>query len=140
MNGLVVLVFGGRDYGNQSRVESLLRDRFADCTLDGPHVVIHGGCSTGADKFASIWCRFQTDIQEVCCNAAWTSLLGRAAGPQRNTRMLDIAVDLSSFGERLNVIAFPGGSGTADMLRKVKKLREHKPCISLTEVLDGRII
>jgi hypothetical protein len=38
---------------------------------------------------------------------------GRAAGPIRNQRMLDV-------GKPDFVIAFPGGHGTANMVRKAK--------------------
>ena len=44
--------------------------------------------------------------------ADWTKH-GKAAGPIRNQKMLDECPDL--------VVAFPGGKGTADMVRRAMK-------------------
>ena len=43
--------------------------------------------------------------------AAWDR--GRRAGPERNQRMIEI-------GEPDGGVAFPGGCGTADMVRKAR--------------------
>jgi hypothetical protein len=100
---LRVLVCGGRDYSDASRVDVVLRGI-------EPDVIIHGGAS-GADRLAGQWawkngkgCRVEF--------ADW-QLHGKAAGPIRNQKMLDEhAPDL--------VVAFPGGRGTADMVRRAK--------------------
>jgi hypothetical protein len=62
-------------------------------------------------------------VKCVSVYAAWHDY-GKAAGPIRNKRMLtDFAPDI--------VVAFPGGKGTADMVRQAKEreveVREMKP-------------
>jgi hypothetical protein len=71
----------------------------------GVTLLIAGG-ARGADSLAEEWAK----AQAIPCDlsASWDGL-GRKAGPIRNQHMLDEGrLDL--------VVAFPGGSGTADML------------------------
>lgn len=102
-----VLVCGGRDYDNQ---KTLFR------TLDQVHAInsiallIHGGAN-GADALAGAWARERGVPYKVY--AAYWKRDGKVAGPIRNQRML---VE----GEPDLVVAFPGGRGTADMLRRAK--------------------
>lgn len=97
-----VLVCGGRHYTNFASVDRVL-------SALGPTVIIHGGCPTGADKFAGHW----AEQNSVACRvefADWGTY-GPAAGPIRNQKMLeDHHPDL--------VVAFSGGKGTADMVRR----------------------
>lgn len=103
-----VLVCGGRDY----------RDRFMVCvTLDNLvdergeiSAIIHGG-ATGADEWAHEWAVGSRCDVEVY-PAEW-DLLGRRAGPRRNALML-------SRGRPDLVVAFHGGRGTADMVRRAR--------------------
>ncbi len=76
-----------------------------------PSVVIQGGCPTGADALARAWA---TDRNVECwtVDADWEKY-GSAAGPIRNAQMLEeTSPDL--------VLAFPGGRGTADMVKRAK--------------------
>jgi UDP-N-acetylmuramoylalanine-D-glutamate ligase len=99
-----VLVCGGRDWRDGGSVLRVLQ-------LLNPIVIISGGCPTGADRFAR-------DAAEVIgCNtvtqyADWRKY-GRAAGPIRNQEMLDL-------NKPDVVVAFPGGRGTADMVRRAR--------------------
>lgn len=102
-----VLVTGGRDYIDRAEMFSVLNALHQD--EDITHV-IHGG-AMGADSLAGNWARLH-GVQEVRCLANWQAH-GRAAGPIRNRRMLDLGPDL--------VLAFPGGSGTASMIRIAKE-------------------
>lgn len=100
-----VLVTGGRDYENAERVYAALdylhRYRGIACIIQGN--------STGADCFARRWAN-RRGVQLKTFPAEWRAL-GRAAGPIRNSLMLDESKpDL--------VLAFPGNEGTADMVRK----------------------
>lgn len=76
-----------------------------------PSVVIHGA-APGADSLAARW----AEAAGVQCEAfpvskvEW-SVIGPAAGPMRNQRMLDL-------GKPEMVLAFPGNRGTADMIRR----------------------
>lgn len=104
-----VLVCGGRDYGNITRVaqelDALYREIPDDCML-----VIQGG-ATGADQIARAWCEHRSVAYDNF-PADWKAH-GKAAGPMRNQRMIDN-------GRPDLVLAFPGGRGTADMVRRAR--------------------
>ena len=99
-----VLVCGGRDFTEWVKVWFQLKD------LPRDTVIVHGG-ARGADSLAekeASGLGLTTEVYE----ADWEND-GRAAGPIRNQRMLDTGIDL--------VIAFAGGNGTADMVRRARK-------------------
>ena len=98
---MIVLVTGGRAYTDGPAVSAAL---FSMC----PTLVVHGD-ATGADALADAWCAI-VGVSVRPYPARWREE-GRAAGPLGNVRMLaDAKPDV--------VIAFPGGVGTADMVRK----------------------
>lgn len=105
-----VLVCGGRDYWDRERLFSIL-----DVAHSANPIVllIHGGAS-GADDLAGQWAKL-TGIPQKPYPADW-KIEGKSAGPKRNQRMLDD-------GKPHMVIAFPGGAGTADMIRRAKKAK-----------------
>lgn len=102
-----LIVCGGRDYGDGIHVWA---------TLDALHgerpisIIVHGACKTGADKFAADWAK-RRHVVEDRFPANWAAY-GRAAGPIRNQQMADKGADA--------YLAFPGGTGTADMVRRAK--------------------
>lgn len=100
---LRVLVCGGRNFANRELVNDTLFDIH-------PGVVITGGAE-GADRLAYDWA-YPVVPTEVY-HADWDKH-GAAAGPIRNQKMLDE-------GKPDLVVAFPGGRGTADMVRRAKK-------------------
>lgn len=103
-----VLVCGGRNYSDRSRVVNVL------CKLHfeaGISCIIEGGAN-GADRLAREWAN--TSIVPVETYEADWENQGSFAGPARNTRMLNE-------GKPDLVIAFPGGRGTADMVRKARR-------------------
>lgn len=103
-----VIVCGGRNYFDRDAVFSALD---ALQKQYGRLTVIQGGAS-GADKLAVEWCMRQPSIRMINEPADWKAH-GRAAGPLRNQRMIDDwSPDL--------VLAFPGGRGTADMVRRAR--------------------
>jgi hypothetical protein len=68
----------------------------------------------GADYWAMRWAKARGLTWDTV-DAEWTKL-GKAAGPIRNAKMLaQYAPDV--------VIAFPGGSGTSDMIRRAERAR-----------------
>lgn len=102
-----VLVCGGRDYDDEARLFSILDVAHAANPIK---LLVHGGAS-GADDLAGRWAR-HAGVPWKGYPAYWRSE-GKAAGPKRNQRMLDEAQpDL--------VIAFPGGAGTADMIKRAE--------------------
>ena len=104
---LRVLVCGGRDFEDQRllirTLDALHRER-------GIGVVINGG-APGTDTLAKNWALMRgIDVQTYAAN--WAEH-GRAAGPKRNQQMLDE-------GKPDLVVAFAGGIGTADMVRRAR--------------------
>src|SRR5690606_26793755 len=80
--------------------------------LDGLREVsllIHGD-ARGADRLGGEWAKVR-GVQEVKCPANWDAH-GKSAGYRRNSAMLLLKPDL--------VVAFPGGAGTASMVRMAK--------------------
>ncbi len=122
-----VLVCGGRMYGRvlddlkitdpnyEATVKAAKRQRMAlTATLNGlPRKVttlIQGGAK-GADALAAQWA-YERGIPVSTFAANWDKD-GKAAGPIRNQRMLEQGVpDL--------VVAFAGGTGTADMIKRAR--------------------
>ncbi len=96
-----VIVCGGRGFDNYP----LMRD-----VLDAHGITeLAEGGATGADDMAEAWA-CQRNVPCRTFPALWAKH-GRAAGPIRNAQMLcEFQPDA--------VIAFPGGRGTADMIRQ----------------------
>lgn len=103
-----VLVCGGRDYDNESRVKNVL-DLIHENRGPITHV-IHGNAA-GADTLADQWA-WKKGIQVVACDANW-GVFKKGAGHERNTRMLDLYPVL--------VVAFPGGAGTGDCVSQAQR-------------------
>jgi hypothetical protein len=110
---LVVLVCGGRDFADRRAVFLALDKLHA---LNGITKVIHGG-ATGADRLGRRWAKSRGIPHKgyPVPPAQWL-VLGKAAGPLRNQRMLDKSKPDC-------VVAFPGGRGTADMIRRAQRAR-----------------
>jgi len=101
-----ILVCGGRDFTNRTFVyfhltEFLSQNEDLEC-------VIQGGAK-GVDSFALDWA-IKNSIHTIPFLPHWHKY-GKAAGPIRNQEMLDK-------GQPHVCLAFPGGSGTADMKRR----------------------
>ena len=105
-----VIVCGGRDYDNYSHLRDVLST--IDDWSNSNMVIAHGDCPTGVDHFADTWAPVYTDHEAHKYPANW-SKYGNSAGPIRNAQMLEhFKPDL--------VVAFPGGKGTADMVKKAQ--------------------
>jgi hypothetical protein len=105
--GLRVLVCGGRRYRDWRRVREVLRTIHDAMPIE---MIIHG-CAAGADALAERWAHL-AGVPQAGFAAEW-ELHGKAAGPLRNQRMLDE-------GKPDLVVAFPGGAGTADLVRRAE--------------------
>lgn len=100
-----VLVCGGRDFTDRAMMWRVLDELHEQRPF---RVVIHG-VARGADTLADHWAA----LNKIPCyrfHAPWKQY-GDAAGPMRNTRMLEK-------GKPDLVVAFPGATGTKDMIRK----------------------
>lgn len=99
-----IIVCGGRDFDNLEAVSRALtmvhhKHRITE--------LVEGG-ARGADMHARDWAK-ANDVKTTTVHADWKRY-GPAAGPIRNSEMLrDHRPDA--------VIAFPGGKGTADMVK-----------------------
>lgn len=103
-----VLVCGGRQYDDRDRLFKVLDQQHARRHIG---LVVHGAAD-GADSLAECWAK-KRQVMYLGVPAPW-ALLGRSAGPRRNSYMLAKSKpDL--------VIAFPGGTGTLDMVSKAEK-------------------
>ncbi len=105
--GFRLLVCGSRDYTDRERVWSVLDRVNAKRPLG---VVIHGA-ARGADTLAGEWAEAR-EVEVWRFPAKWGED-GRGAGHLRNQRMLDV-------GKPEGVVAFAGGSGTADMVARAE--------------------
>jgi hypothetical protein len=103
-----VLVCGGTDFGKFVGDRGLLIEVLN--ALDGVTCVIEGGAE-GADRFARVWAESR-GIEVQTFKANWNAY-GKAAGPIRNQHMI-------YEGKPHLVIAFSGGSGTADCVRRAR--------------------
>lgn len=119
-----VLVCGGRYFADVALVFDTLTSLHIN---QGISAIIEGG-ATGADRHARDWAKHRGVTVETY-RAAWNDILrpgavvryrkdgsayDAAAGPWRNATMLrDGRPDM--------VVAFPGDTGTADMVRQARR-------------------
>lgn len=108
-----ILVTGGREYTDWWAVDQVLTRIWEHEA--GRYVVLIHGAARGADSCAARWARTggPGEIDVEAYPADWKRY-GRGAGPVRNQQMLDE-------GKPDLVVAFPGGVGTADMVRRAKR-------------------
>ena len=104
----VVLVTGSRHWTDQNAVWAALQEEIGNELVA---IVRHGACPTGADAMADAWCGTQPGIAVDRIPAAW-DLMGKMAGPSRNTQMVNLGADIC--------LAFPlkGSRGTIDCMTK----------------------
>ena len=111
-----VLVCGGRDFSDEHTLNTELNDllwrrgRFAHVNAQAT-AIIHG-TQRGADMMAGAFA-IACGLEEIRFKPDWNKH-GKAAGPIRNAQML-------AEGKPDLVVAFPGNSGTADMVTKARR-------------------
>jgi hypothetical protein len=102
-----VLIYGGRDFTNRQGAFAFLDGAF-DEEPQGTLMIVSGK-ARGADTIAEEWADERGHGFEGYA-ADWARH-GKSAGSIRNQQMLDTGIDLA--------VQFPGGSGTADMRRRL---------------------
>jgi hypothetical protein len=107
-----ILVCGGRDYGLTIEEKYKMHVILSEYKhIYGDNFVIIHGVARGADSLSGKWAKANgIDVIEFPAN--WNKH-GKRAGPIRNQQMLDE-------GKPNVVIAFRGGQGTADMVKRSK--------------------
>jgi hypothetical protein len=111
MKKIRIGITGGRDYANEAKVRHVL-DLAYSRLEDKMFLVV--GCARGADKHARTWAAdtLPPDQYEIY-KADWDTY-GKAAGHLRNKEMATSGLKL--------LIAFPGGTGTANMKKQCADL------------------
>lgn len=108
-----ILITGSRDWTDTRAIADALLDLNDWYPIDWDEVVIvHGHCPTGADHIADVFAS-SYNIRVERHPANW-GLHGKAAGPLRNKKMVDLGADI--------VLAFPKG-----------KSKGTRGCIKLAE-------
>jgi hypothetical protein len=105
--GLRIIVCGGRDYADRQKLNEVMEALHAE----RPIKHLWHGNARGADSLADWWGHKHAAVSVHPVSAEW-SKYGRRAGPMRNQKMLGNNIDL--------VVAFPGGRGTADMIKRAE--------------------
>lgn len=106
-----VLVCGGRDFDDWHLFCKGMYENGLTGLVLREITIIEGG-ARGADFLAKVWAKWVgVKLEEF--PADWKTL-GKSAGSVRNTQML-------AEGKPDLVIAFPGGSGTANMIKQAKE-------------------
>jgi len=125
---LVIAAGGGRDLAwPQQRVAAELLARSSGRLV---HLLLHGG-ARGADAAIGRAAQ-QLGWSALVMPAQW-QLHGRAAGPIRNRALLEQAVARAvahsspSCLTSVLVVAFPGGAGTASLVREARGMASRSP-------------
>ena len=115
-----LLVCGGRYYDDYAMMASVLDRETRNYEFEEVRIITGTELDPkipferifGADLLAVYWARAH-NVRCLIVEPDWDKY-GRAAGPRRNSEMLKKSPDM--------VIAFPGGDGTADTVRKAINL------------------
>jgi len=104
-----IAVTGGRAHKNSDQIWDVL-DR-ARVYYAPRSILLIEGEAPGADTYAKNWAKAR-GVSYAAVPALWVQHGAKAAGPLRNQAMVELGPEV--------VIAFEGGTGTADMVRKAK--------------------
>lgn len=98
---------GGRNYLNVTFVRTIL-----ELLCEVADIEVHvGDCQTGADNYVRQWCFDCLPSDRTVVHKAHWDVLGKAAGPMRNSKVVENA-DL--------LVAFAGDKGTQDCIEKAR--------------------
>ncbi len=107
---MITIIAGGRDYVFNGKRDFDLLDRYR---LELDITEVCSGCATGADKLGEIWAKTRgIPVKTFDPNKMDLTLPFALRAKLRNQQMADYAKAL---------IAFPGGTGTADMIARAKQ-------------------
>ncbi len=133
-----ILVTGSRGWGDRDAIDSALYGAWAEFHgAEGPIVLVHGDCPTGADAIADYLWRARSGGEPVEAHPAdWS--IGRKAGPERNAHMVSLGANLclafigpcsSPRCSIKGVHASHGATGCADLaeMAGIKTVRHYAP-------------
>jgi predicted Rossmann-fold nucleotide-binding protein len=125
---VVIVAGGGRDLAwPVERIASALLQRSGSRAV---HLLLHGG-ARGADQ-AIGRAAHQLGWRVQSLAAEWRRF-GRCAGPIRNRQLLEQALIVAqahtfpAFSASVLVIAFPGGAGTASLVKQARRSASRSP-------------
>lgn len=104
-----ILVCGGRDFDDVARIYRALDHLHQTFGI----TFLIEGDARGADRIAGRWAK-ENGVEHHPEPADWDQY-DNAAGPIRNKKMLTFDIE--------GVVAFPGGSGTRDMIKQSTNAR-----------------
>lgn len=107
-----VIVTGGREYSNYELVSEILNIVFNELYPGEATTLVQGGAK-GADALAKRWA-MENSVPYEEFEAEW-SKYGKVAGFKRNQEMLEES-------GKCVVVAFPGGNGTYDMIKRTNRM------------------
>lgn len=108
-----ILITGSRHWDDPTPIADALTQAWEDLGRPGQVTLVHGDCPTGgADRLAATQAT-QRGWAVEAHPADWDTH-GRAAGPLRNQKMVDLGADIT--------LAFPGPNsrGTWDCIRRAQ--------------------
>lgn len=111
-----VIICGGRHFNNYNMLETVMEDVMSEFDLSFNQIEIVSGHCSGADKLGEAFAK----NHNICCKifpANWSNY-GKAAGPIRNSEMIEYAYESTI----PIVVAFvsPKSKGTIDTVNKAK--------------------
>jgi hypothetical protein len=121
----VVIVTGGRKFNDYEFLSNELDKLYEELAI---RVLLHGAAE-GADSLANKWGSGRVCVIPI---PAWWKNYDMAAGPIRNAVMLKLLKLLPA--KRRLVIAFPGGTGTMNMVAQTEKERKAGVDIEIRKV------
>ncbi len=109
-----ILVTGSRHWSDPGVIADAIDMALALLGRPEQWTLVHGACPTGADEMADTVAAFIGNDNVERHPARWDAE-GKAAGPLRNQRMVDLGADIC--------LAFhlPGSRGTDDCIRRAQR-------------------
>lgn len=126
---LAIIVTGGHDNFDDQHVFNTLDEIRKTCKR---MIVIEGGAA-GVDTAARKWAESNAD-NLITERAKWKKY-GNAAGPRRNHAMLQLLLRYHEIGYTVQVVAFRGNDGTANMVKLAHEA--HVRVVSATKPLTS---
>ncbi len=116
----IIIVTGSRHAQSDRDVDVVLDALRTHVRTEGIGDLLYVGDATGVDAIATWWAQ-KNDVARQVFEAHWTQI-GKAAGPERNERMVAAALALRDT-HRLVGLAFPGprSRGTWDCVERMRR-------------------
>ena len=127
----ILIVCGGRDFCDVIFAKNCIEQAVTEFGLMKNATVIMSGGARGADTIALEWA-YENEWNAMRVPAKWKSL-GAPAGMERNLEMLSLAARMYSQGDRVVVLALPGGVGTSGMVALTKRCQRIQAFIKLVD-------